>query len=107
MSLAITIFFSVGWIVSALLFFVSWRFYRKAAVYDEILQYIADDVNTNLKQFAKMSVSPVLSSDTEIQEAHRNMMTMGKRFGEILLRMEEASGLRLRPPPPPPRPKVL
>lgn len=84
-----------------------WRFYRKAVSYDTIFQYLADDVDTNLKQFAKMANSSVLHADHEIQEAHRNMMMMAKRLAELVFRMEEATGLRLRPAPMPPRPKVF
>lgn len=85
--------------------FVAYRFYRKAVIYDTIFLHINDDIIASLRQFAKMSTSPILGNDGEIQEAHRLIMIMGKRFNEISLRMEEASGLKLRPPPPPPRPK--
>lgn len=87
--------------------FVTYRFYRKAAIYDEILQYIYDDVETNILQFGKMSKSNVMMADPEIQSAHRNMMVMGQRLEEILRRMEGATGLRLRPPVPKPRPKFV
>lgn len=91
----------LGWAVAAGFAYISWRFYRKAAIYDEIIQFIYDDLETNLRQFGKMSVSSVTQNEPEVQAAHRNMMVMGKRFNEILVRMEEATGLRLRPPPPP------
>jgi hypothetical protein len=51
--------------------------------------------------------SSVLSNEPEVQTAHKNMMIMGKRLEEILLRMEEATGLRLRPSSLPERPKVV
>ena len=102
------------WILFALSFailcfsaFAIYRLYRKAAIYDEILQYIYDDVETNIMQFGKMSKSNVMMADPEIQQAHRNMMVMGQRLEEILRRMEGATGLRLRPPVPKPRPKVV
>jgi hypothetical protein len=79
----------------------AWRLYRKCVIYDEIIQFIYDDLEINLRQFGKMSVSAVTQNEPEVQAAHRNMMIMGKRFNEILTRMEEATGLRLRPPPPP------
>ena len=87
--------------------FVAYRFYRKALIYDEIFQFLYDDIETNLMQFSRMHSSNVLSNEPEIETAHRNMIIMGKRLNEILLRFEEASGLRLRPPPPPPPPKVI
>jgi hypothetical protein len=86
--------------------FAAYRFYRKAAVYDEIIQYLYDDIVTNLRQFAKMHTSNLMADEPEIANAHRNMIIMGKRLEEIFARMEGATGLRLRPPPMPPRPKV-
>lgn len=86
--------------------FVAYRFYRKAVVYDEVFQYLADDIQTNLGQFRKMASSNIMGDEPEIKTAHQNMIIMGKRLQEILSRMEEATGLNLRPPPPLPRPKV-
>lgn len=87
--------------------FVAYRFYRKCVVYDEVFQYLADDIVINLQHFQKLLTTPTLTNEPEIREAYRLMHTMGKRLNEILQRMEEATGLRLRPPPPPPRPKVV
>jgi hypothetical protein len=86
--------------------FVAWRFYRKCVVYDEVFQYISDDVNTNISQFVKINKSVMLSNEPEVRTAHENMITMGRRLDEILNRMEEATGLSLRPPKSPPRPVV-
>jgi len=96
----------LGWVFAIIAMFVAYRFYRRAVILDEVFQYLSDDIITNLIQFGKMSVTTVLSSDDEIQKAHQNMMTMGKRLDEILSRMEEATGLHLRPPPRPERPRV-
>ena len=101
------ILFVVAILIAAGAIFAAYRFYRKAAIYDEILTYIYDDVETNLMQFGKMAKSNVMMADAEVQQAHRNMLVMGKRLEEILRRMEGATGLRLRPPPPSPRPKVV
>jgi hypothetical protein len=87
--------------------FVAYRFYRRAVIYDEVFQFIYGDIELNLRQFQKMKTSAVTSNEPEIETAHRNMMVMGKRLNEILSRMEEASGLNLRPPVAPPRPKVV
>ena len=104
MSTFLWFFLIGGWVLAAIMLFVAWRFFRKAMIYDEIFQYIAGDIEINLKQFVRMSVSPMLQGDSEVQTAHRNMIVMGKRLEEIRLRMEAASGLNLRPPPIPPRP---
>jgi len=86
--------------------FVAYRFYRKCVVYDEVFQYISDDITTNLLQFQRMMKSNVMSNEPEIKAAHSNMAVMGRRLNEILQRMEEATGLELRPPPSPQRPVV-
>jgi hypothetical protein len=104
----LTLFIVLVLLLAASTGFFAWttyRFYKKAVIYDEIFQYISDDLNTNLRQFTKISTSAILSTEPEVQEAHRAMMTMGKRLNEISLRMEEATGLKLRPPPPPRRPQ--
>ena len=101
------ILFALALMLAAGAFFAAYRFYRKAAIYDQVLTYIYDDVATNIMQFGKMSKSNVMMADQEIQTAHRSMMIMGQRLEEILRRMEGATGLRLRPPELPPRPKVI
>ena len=87
--------------------FVAYRFYRRAATLDTVVQFLSDDIVANLMQFVRMAHSPVTNGDPEVRDAHQKMLIMGKRLEEILLRMEEATGLRLRPPPVPPRPKVV
>jgi hypothetical protein len=84
--------------------FVAYRFYRKCVVYDEVFQFLSDDITTNLLQFQRMMVSNVMSNEPEIKMAHSNMNVMGRRLNEILQRMEEATGLDLRPPPAPNKP---
>jgi len=86
---------------------VAYRFYRKAVVYDEVFQFLADDIEVNLSQFHKMKRSDLTGNEPEIETAHRNMMVMSKRLDEILSRMQAATGLQLRPPASPPRPKVV
>jgi len=86
--------------------FVAYRFYRKCVVYDEVFQFLTDDINANLFQFQKMMKSNVMSEEPEVKTAHNNMRIMDRRLNEILQRMEEATGLALRPPPAPPKPRV-
>jgi len=97
----------LGWICTAMMTAVSYRFYKKAVIYDTIFLYINDDLIANLRHFEKMAKSPIMGNDAEIQEGHRLMMNMGLRFNEISQQMEEATGLTLRPPPNPPRPRVV
>jgi hypothetical protein len=100
-SLAVVLACLLPWAVGA-----AWRFYRKAAIYDSILTFIHDDIAVNLRHFERMRTSAILANEPEIQEAHRVMMVMGKRLNEISLRMEEATGLSLRPKPVGPPPVV-
>jgi hypothetical protein len=102
----------LGWIFAALLalfagagWFAAYRFYRKAVIYDEIFIYLQDDIQTNVRQFAKIATSNMTANEPEIQAAHRAMVIMGKRLVEIRNRMEEATGFNLKPPerPEPPR----
>ena len=100
----------LNYLLAVLLCFSVWiayRFYRKAVIYDQVFLFLYEDVEINIKQFGKMAQSNVMMADAEIQTAHRNMMIMGKRLEEILNRMENATGLVLRPVVPPPRPKVV
>lgn len=98
----------LGWSFGFFMVWVAYRFYKKAVVYDTIFQYLYDDINTNLKQMAKVVYSPTLSNEPEVKAVHGNILIMGKRLEEILRQMEEATGLNMRPPPPPgPPPKVV
>ena len=101
------IFLCLGWPIAALATFVAWRFYRSAKAYDDVFQYIAEDIGTNIMYLGKVSKMNVMMEDPSIQQVHRNMINMGRRLEEILKRMEETSGLHLRPLPPPPRPKIM
>jgi hypothetical protein len=101
------ILFLIAASVAVAMGWVAYRFYKKAVILDSIFQFVYEDIETNVRQFYKMSKSNVLMADPEIQTAHRNMMIMRGRLEEIVGRMESATGLRLRPPPSPPRPKVI
>lgn len=87
--------------------FVAYRFAKRAIGCDTVIQYLYDDIETNLTHFQQMRTSAILSEEPEVKEAHHKMMIMGQRLNEILLRMEDETGLRLRPPPRPPPPKVV
>lgn len=103
----ITVVLIVSLAVNVILVGIVFRLIQKLLGYDEIFQYMVDDIETNLKQFARMEATPVLSNEPEVQKAHHNMVIMRKRLDEILRQMESMSGLKLRTPPPPPRPKVI
>ena len=101
------ILLGVSVLTNIIMLVMIFRFGRKLLQYDEVIQFITDDIETNLRQFARMESSSVMNGEPEIQQAHKNMMVMSRRLDEILNRMEETSGLKLRPPPALPRPKVV
>jgi hypothetical protein len=87
--------------------FYLYRTVTRLIAYDDLFQLLADDVQTNLRQFEKMQSGVMMSNEPEVMEAHKNMMIMAKRLNEFINRMEELTGLKLRPPPRPPRPTFL
>jgi hypothetical protein len=103
-----------GWIIAGIelliimgMSYTLWRVMQRAFLLDEVVQYIANDVEINLMHFGKMLNSNVLSNDPEVVAAHKNMVIMAQRLNEIFTRMEESTGLHLRPDTRPPRPKVV
>jgi hypothetical protein len=102
-------FLCLGWLLAGFALFAAWRFYRRAVIFDEVFRYLYDDIEINLHQFSQMATSNMLSDEPTVQDAHRKMMVMGKRLNEILTRMEDARGVKMRPTVPPfqPRPKVV
>ena len=83
-------------IVNAVLGFLLQRFVRRVLQYDDLYQYLIDDVETNLVQFDRMRKSSLLSDDDQVRSAHKNMMTMAMRMDEFANKMEEIVGKKLR-----------
>lgn len=98
---------AVSAVANAVLGFLLYRGARRLLQYDRVFQFISGDIQTNLLQFYRMSKSPMMSNEPEVQKAHHNMMVMGTRLNEILNQMEEVTGLRFRPEPPPPPPVTV
>lgn len=69
---------------------------RKLLQFDELVNYLVDDVETNIKYFDKLTSTPVLSDAPEIQDANKNMVTMSARLDEYLNRFEEITGAKVR-----------
>jgi hypothetical protein len=83
------------------------RLVKRCFQFEDVFQFLVDDIEINLKQFNRMAHSMVLGNDAEIRAAHKNMMVMNQRLSEILTRMEEAGGRPLRSLPPRPRPQIV
>lgn len=72
------------------------RYLVRLFQYDDLYQYLIDDLETNLKQFERMRSSTLLSDDDQVRQAHKNMMVMAARLDEFATQMEEIAGQPLR-----------
>jgi len=86
----------VSLIANAALTFFLTRFLKRLLQYDDLYQYLVDDIEVNLGQFERIRKSSLLSDDDEVQRAHKSMMVMSARLDEFVNRMEETTGLQLR-----------
>jgi len=65
------------------------RFMRKTLQLDEIIDYMQDDLNTNLKYLEDLLQRPVFMNTPEIVEFCRNMEIMRLRLTEIIAQAQE------------------
>jgi hypothetical protein len=69
---------------------------RKLIQFDDLVNYLVDDMETNIDYFDKLSSTPTLSNAPEIQAANKNMTIMSARLDEYLNRFEELTGSQIR-----------
>jgi hypothetical protein len=69
---------------------------KKLIQFDDLLNYLVDDVETNISFFDKLTSTPVLSNAPEIVDANKNMTLMSARLDEYLNRFEELTGATVR-----------
>jgi hypothetical protein len=69
---------------------------KKLLQFDELTNYLVDDMETNVKYFDELTTTPVLTNVPELQDAHKNMTVMSARLQEFLSRFEELTGTVLR-----------
>jgi hypothetical protein len=77
----------------------SWLLVRasqKLLQFDDLVNYLVDDVETNVRYFDELTNTPVLSNAPEIMDANKNMATMSARLDEYLSRFEELTGTKVR-----------
>lgn len=86
----------VSILVNLLLMLLLIRASRQLLAFDDMVNYLADDLETNVQYFEKLTTTPVLSNAPEIVEANRNMSVMSKRLDEFLNRFEELTGKKIR-----------
>jgi hypothetical protein len=101
------ILLAISVVLNGVLAFLLIRATKRLLQYDEVFQYMAGDIQTNLGQFYRMSKSSVTGGEPEIVQAHKNMMVMAQRLNEILNQMEEVTGKRFRPESLGPPPQVV
>jgi hypothetical protein len=69
---------------------------RKLLQFDDLVNYLVDDMETNVKYFDDLTSTPVLSNAPEIMDANKNMTMMSARLDEYLSRFEELTGTKVR-----------
>lgn len=69
---------------------------KKLIQFDDLVNYLVDDVETNIKFFDDLTNTPTLSNAPEIQDANKNMNLMSARLDEYLNRFEELTGAKVR-----------
>lgn len=67
---------------------------KRLLQFDDLIDLLVHDMETNIKYFDKLTSTPVLSDVQEIQDANRNMNIMSRRLDEYLSQFED---LTLRP----------
>jgi hypothetical protein len=72
------------------------RFVKRLMQFDDLYQYLIDDIEINLNQFSRIRSSSLLCDDDEVRSAHKNMVVMSMRLDEFTSRMEEVTGQKLR-----------
>jgi hypothetical protein len=98
--LSILLGISVLIIVSG--FIAGKRYLQRLFDYDELFQYLQDDLEVNIMNFDKLSTTPLLSNAPEIVNASKLMKAMRDRLYEYVMRIEE-NALRERVQSQPPR----
>lgn len=88
--LAVSLIFNV---VSGI---VIYRASRSLLSFDEVFEYLVSDIDVNIRYLEKLSNTPTFSNSEEVMLANKNMKVIAQRLDEIVLRMEESSGRRLR-----------
>lgn len=95
-------------ILNILLAIVIFRLSSRLLAFDDVFQLLVDDIDVNIKFFAKLLSTPLFENSQEVREANKNMGIISMRLDEFVKRMEETTGKNLRKPPPtPPNPPVV
>jgi hypothetical protein len=68
----------------------------KLLQFDDLINYMVDDVETNMKYFDQLTGTPLLENSPEILDAQKNMQTMSIRLDEYLNRFSELTGVEIR-----------
>lgn len=71
--------------------FLFYRYVQRLFNYDELFQYLQEDIDVNIQNFDKLRNTPMLSNAPEIVNAAKLMSTMRDRLHEYVTRIEENS----------------
>lgn len=72
------------------------RSVRRLFLFDELVQYLMDDVDTNLLFYGDMLKKDLFSNEPSVVEAHKKMNIIALRLEEFMIRLRETSGLEPR-----------
>jgi hypothetical protein len=82
-------------LTNAVTLFLLIRAVRRMLEFDVLFQLMVDDLDTNIRYFAKLADTPMVSDTDEVQQAAKNMRIMGLRLNEFLIRSGEISNRRV------------
>lgn len=88
------IFLFLSLMATAIMGWLLIRATKRLLQFDDLIDMLVHDMETNIKYFDKLTSTPVLSDVQEIQDANRNMNIMSRRLDEYLSQFED---LTLRP----------
>ena len=94
--IALLIALGISLVVNLVMLLLLVRASKSLLAFDDLVNYLADDLETNVQYFDKLTNTPVLSNAPEIIDANRNMSIMSKRLDEFLTRFEELTGKKVR-----------
>jgi hypothetical protein len=85
--LAVLLAFETFLLISGIL--VGITYLKRLFAYDELFQYLQDDLDINIQNFDKLKSTPMMSNAPEIIHASKLMSTMRDRLYEYVMRIEE------------------
>lgn len=95
-SIFVTVLLFLSLCVHGLTLYFLWMASKKLLQFDDLVNYLVDDVEANIGYFDKLTTTPLLMDSPEIRDANKNMVVMSARLDEYLNRFEELTGTKVR-----------